>query len=390
MDTEGIVGNSNAGERPFKFEGLHFKRWQQKMFFYLTLKKVVRVLNEDMLVVSVGLVGSSSGTPLTINGDAEKSDAEKQKESVDSVAQAKAQELQQKKEQQLWLSDDYLCKGYIINGLCDDLYDYYSTYKTAKEVWEALKKKYDTEEAGVKKYAVSRYLKYQMVDERSVEAQSHELQKIAHEIITEGMPLDEQFQIAVMIDKLPPGWKNFKNQLRHKTKEFSIESLITRLRIKEESRRQDQKEEAYVVSGNNKKKFGAVLKPTGKPLKNQNRGQTNRIKNGNPSRAHNTNAKQHPPAQRNDSGSVGLSCFNCGKPGHFARKCRLRNKPATAPDAQANLTDEPYVAMITEINMVGGTDGWWIDTGASRHICYERAMFKTYTAAENKKVQMGR
>ena len=32
MDTEGIVGNSNAGERPFKFEGLHFKRWQQKMF----------------------------------------------------------------------------------------------------------------------------------------------------------------------------------------------------------------------------------------------------------------------------------------------------------------------------------------------------------------------
>ena len=141
MDTEGIVGNSNAGERPFKFEGLHFKRWQQKMFFYLTLKKVVHVLNEDMPVVSVGLVGSSSGTPLTINGDAEKSDAEKQKESVDSVAQAKAQELQQKKEQQLWLSDDYLCKGYIINGLCDDLYDYYSTYKTAKEVWEALKKK---------------------------------------------------------------------------------------------------------------------------------------------------------------------------------------------------------------------------------------------------------
>jgi hypothetical protein len=43
--------------------------------------------------------------------------------------------------------------------------------------------------------------------------------------------------------------------------------LITRLRIEEESRRQDHKEEAYVVSGNNKKKFGAVLKPTGKGMK---------------------------------------------------------------------------------------------------------------------------
>ena len=147
------------------------------------------------------------------------------------------------------MHNDYLCKGYITNGLCDDLYDYYSTYKSAKDVWEALKKKYDTEEAGVKKYAVSRYLKYQMVDEKSVEAQSHELQKIAHEIITEGMPLDEQFQIVVMIDKLPPGWKDFKNQLSHKTKEFSIESLISRLRIEEESRRQDQKEEAYKEYG---------------------------------------------------------------------------------------------------------------------------------------------
>ncbi|TYJ98300.1 hypothetical protein E5676_scaffold232G00150 [Cucumis melo var. makuwa] len=50
--------------------------------------------------------------------------------------------------------------------------------------------KYDTEEAGLKKYAVSRYLRYQMTDDRSVEAQSHEIQKIAHKIISEGWWLD--------------------------------------------------------------------------------------------------------------------------------------------------------------------------------------------------------
>ena len=42
---------------------------------------------------------------------------------------------------------------------------------------------------------------------------------IAHEIISKGMSLDEKFQV-VLIDKLPHGWKDFKNNLRHKTKQF--------------------------------------------------------------------------------------------------------------------------------------------------------------------------
>lgn len=81
-----------------------------------------------------------------------------------------------------------------MNELTNEFYDYYSTMSTAKEVWDALQKnQYDIEEAGSKKYAVRRYLRYQMTDDRYVEAQSHELQKTAHEIFSEGMPLDEQF-----------------------------------------------------------------------------------------------------------------------------------------------------------------------------------------------------
>nr|XP_012574804.1 uncharacterized protein LOC105852727 [Cicer arietinum] len=185
-----------------------------------------------------------------------------------------------------WEHNDELCKNYILNGLADDLYDYYnSDNKTAKQVWNALKKKYDTEEAGVKKYVVSCFLKYQMIDDKSVEAQSHEIQKIAHEIISKGMSLDEQFQIVVIIDKLPPAWEDFKNSLKHKTKEFSLESLITHLRIEEESRKQDQKDEVLLVANNKKKKFiGSVLKQNGKQLKNPNKNFTLKTnnKNGNP------------------------------------------------------------------------------------------------------------
>ncbi|KAA0050827.1 uncharacterized protein E6C27_scaffold404G00860 [Cucumis melo var. makuwa] len=97
-----------------------------------------------------------------------------------------------------------------------------------------------------------------MTNDKSVEAQSHEIQKIAHEIISEGMPLDDQFQVVVIIDKLPPLWKDFRNTLRHKTKEFSLESLIMRLRIEKEARKHDKKEEVIDIP---RKKPTAVLKP---------------------------------------------------------------------------------------------------------------------------------
>ncbi|TYK03152.1 hypothetical protein E5676_scaffold11G00280 [Cucumis melo var. makuwa] len=59
------------------------------------------------------------------------------------------------KELATWTETDFICKNLILNGLTDELYDYYSTMTTAKEVWDALQKKYDTEEVGLKKYTIS-------------------------------------------------------------------------------------------------------------------------------------------------------------------------------------------------------------------------------------------
>lgn len=49
----------------------------------------------------------------------------------------------------------------------------YTNYDIVKHVYEALKKKYDTKEAGARNYDVNCYMEYQMVDERSLEAQCH-------------------------------------------------------------------------------------------------------------------------------------------------------------------------------------------------------------------------
>ena len=69
-----------------------------------------------------------------------------------------------------WTEDDFLCKNYILNGVFDNLYDYYANFNTVKDVWETFQNKYDTEEVRVKKFAINRYLKYQMTDDKSVKA----------------------------------------------------------------------------------------------------------------------------------------------------------------------------------------------------------------------------
>ena len=83
---------------------------------------------------------------------------------------------------------------------------------------------------------LGKLLDYNMVDSKTVLSQVQELQVILHEIHAEGMFVSESFQVAAIIEKLPPSWKYFKNYLKHKRKEMRLEDLIVRLRIEEDNR----------------------------------------------------------------------------------------------------------------------------------------------------------
>ncbi|XP_070665186.1 uncharacterized protein [Malus domestica] len=149
--------------------------------------------------------------------------------------------------------------NYILNALDDSLYDVYVVCKTAKELWESLEKKYKTEDAGSKKFVVGKFLDYKMVDSKSVVSQTEDLQKIIHDIHVEGMVINESFQVASIIEKLPPSWKEFKSYLKQKRKEMTLEDLIVRLRIEEDNRKNEKglvssmEAKANVVEGSSSK-----------------------------------------------------------------------------------------------------------------------------------------
>ena len=140
-----------------------------------------------------------------------------------------------------WKHVDYLCRNYLLNGLDNTLYNVYCAFNIARELWESLDKKYKTEDAGLKKFVVGKFLDYKMLDFKIVISQVQDLQVILYDIHAEGMSLSESFQVAAIIEKLPPLWKEFKNYLKHKRKEMRLKDLIVRLRIEEDNRAYEKK-----------------------------------------------------------------------------------------------------------------------------------------------------
>ncbi|KAJ9566244.1 hypothetical protein OSB04_002210 [Centaurea solstitialis] len=65
-----------------------------------------------------------------------------------------------------WDNDEYICRGHILNGMSDPLFDLYQNVENAKQLWNDLESKYIVEDASSKKFLVSDFNNYKMVDSR--------------------------------------------------------------------------------------------------------------------------------------------------------------------------------------------------------------------------------
>ena len=130
--SEPVTNVSKNDEKPKKFKGMDFKRWQQKMLFYFTTMNLTHIIQEKCL----------------------KPTDPTSKESMMTV--------------DTWKNSYFLCRNYILNRLDDTLYDIYSSCNSAKELWDSLEKKYETKDVGAKKFVIGKFLKYIMVDTKTI------------------------------------------------------------------------------------------------------------------------------------------------------------------------------------------------------------------------------
>lgn len=340
-----------------KFEGQDFRRWQKKMQFLLTTMKVVYVL--------------TTPAPEEVEG-----------ETIDQI----------RKRNKFW-NDDFICRGTILNGMCDTLFDIYQNVESAKELWETLQAKYMAEDSSSKKFLVSDFMNYRMIDGRSVMEQYNECLGILGRFTQHGLKMDESIATASIIDKLPPSWKDFKTNLKHKKEEYSLVELGSTISIEEGCRRMEKtwvNEKDKDIGGSSVN----IVEETnnsfkkGSNSKNKKRKfQGNDYKKGSVKKA----------KQSNDGG-----CWNCGKPGHFKRDCRIakgKNGAGTSGGSNGdpkqagtiltinNNSGLNYVSLICESFYVQDDDiAWWYDSGATCHVCKDRRWFKELVTIDDGRV----
>ncbi|GKC60389.1 hypothetical protein Tco_1087987, partial [Tanacetum coccineum] len=173
-----------------KSEGADFRRWQKKMHFLLSSMSVVYVLTT--------LIPEDGGDDAIV---------EKIKKRVK------------------WDNDDYVCRGLILNGMSDSLFDIYQNVESSKELWDSLKAKYMAEDASSKKFLVSNFTNYKMTDSRPVMEQYNELLGILGRLTQHKMNMDEAIQVSCIIENIPPSWKDFKHVLKHLKEELTLVEL---------------------------------------------------------------------------------------------------------------------------------------------------------------------
>ena len=165
-----------------------------------------------------------------------------------------------------------------------------------------------------------------------------EFQLILYEIEAEGMLLPETFQVATIVEKLPPAWRDFKNYLKHKRKELKLKDLIVRLLIEEDN----QKSEKRSSKNSYEAKANVIEDSKGKAStsKGLKMKKTTQEYKGKDQQGKNKRFKE--------------TCYICNKKGHKANECRSYLKKNKKAHPQANLTDhaQPSLsAVVSEMNL---------------------------------------
>uniref|UniRef100_A0A8R7JZ37 CCHC-type domain-containing protein n=1 Tax=Triticum urartu TaxID=4572 RepID=A0A8R7JZ37_TRIUA len=240
-----------------------------------------------------------------------------------------------------WTKDNKTARVYILGSMTDSLAAEYESDGTACGIMLRLEQ--DFGEVSLVKVLslVNKFLTSKMGD-KTVNEHFNKLCVLAEELKTAGYPFQEEVQVMVVLNSLPPSWEQFKISFCHSERTLNMRNLRQHLLMEEDRRLNSGKDKAsyqpelhlgeYKNNGNrrnwNKRGGGPDLRD--KINYKRDRDQRNYRDERRDREQHGNNNNNNNSFQKIDKRNY--KCHNCGNTGHFRSECTKRRKPNSERD----------------------------------------------------------
>ena len=118
--------------------------------------------------------------------------------------------------------DNKMFKGYLLRHMTNPLLDLFVTFKYVKIIWERPKVKYGADDARKNKYVIGEWLQFQIIDDKPIIEEVHIYKNTCAEVLNENMKICEILQANMLIERFPPSWSDYWNQLKYKKKDLTL------------------------------------------------------------------------------------------------------------------------------------------------------------------------
>lgn len=232
-------------------------------------------------------------------------------------------------------------------------------------MWRKLRSIHEQQSESNKLLLMTRFHEYRMATGDSITQHIAKVENMARQLKDLGETVSDVTLMAKILDSLPSkfnalvtAWDSVDIEKQ------TIQGLISRL-IKKENRMSDESTSALVVASKNKSQIAS--------------------------------SDTHKPIQHNRRS---VECFYCHKKGHMVKNCR---KKETRPEAEADTEitkkkDEQsanvsaFIAMedlSANVSNLNRNSAWYSDSGASKHMTFQREYFEDFVESCNEYVSLG-
>lgn len=261
---------------------------------------------------------------------------------------------------QEWLKKDAKALALINLSITHGQLNHVKKAVSSKEAWDGLKAVFESRGPVRKAALYKQLLRMEKKTNITMTQYVADYTRKAEQLEEAGIEIPDELLSIMLLGSLPSEFENFNVAIESRDEIPTLENLKIKL-IEEEARQSDRMSKTSEDSNTN-----ALLTK---------------------GRSKHAHAKSKDNFTKANAGKFVGKCFNCGKNGHMSRQCKAKPRNNESKDDSDAMT---AIACNTEV--IDRPEAWYLDSGATKHMCNEKRIFKTinndnelkvHTAAEH-------